>query len=100
VESVCDPERSFLVADVGAGLVSQGGWLAMASHHQRLLSGYEKILSDGQREGSVRSLPLDEIQPCLPNLFHWVSGLVVSQASERRRIADELATLAVRGILK
>jgi AcrR family transcriptional regulator len=99
IETVTDPSRTILVVDVGAGLVSQAGWLAMAGFHQQLTEGYRKIVVDGQRDGSIRSLPVDDVLPCVPSVINWVSGRSFPTQEERRHVATELATLVTQGVL-
>lgn len=100
VESICDPDRTVLVPDVGAGLVGRARWLAMADFHRQLTDGYRKILTDGQHEGSIRLLPLEDVLPSLPSVINWVSGRSLPSEEDRRNVADELATLVTRGILR
>jgi AcrR family transcriptional regulator len=96
IETFCDPERTVLVPYVGSGLLSGHAQGAMADFTQRLRAGYRKILVDGQREGSIRAMPLDEVLSGLPGVFSWAANSSVEVGGS---IADELAALIARGIL-
>jgi len=99
IETFCDPERTVLVPYVGSGLLSAEAQRAMSDFTRRLRDGYRKILVDGQGEGGVRSLPLDEVLSGLPGVFSWAASSPASSVEGRRAIANELATLIARGIL-
>jgi AcrR family transcriptional regulator len=99
IETFCDPERTVLVPYVGSGLLSADAQRAMSDFTRRLRDGYRKILVDGQGEGSIRSLPLDEVLSGLPGVFSWAASSPASSAEARRAIADELTTLIARGVL-
>jgi AcrR family transcriptional regulator len=99
IETICDPERTVLVPYVGSGLLSAEAQRAMTDFSPRLSAGYQKILLDGQGEGSIRSLPLDEVLSGLPGVFSWAASSPPASVAARSRIADELATLIARGIL-
>ena len=99
IETFCDPERTVLVPYVGSGLLSVQAQGAMAEFTQRLRAGYRKILVDGQREGSIRPMPLEEVLSGLPGVFSWAASSVPASVEIRGSIADELAALIARGIL-
>jgi AcrR family transcriptional regulator len=99
IETFCDPERTVLVPYVGSGLLSPGAQQTMTEFTQRLTAGYRRIYVDGQGEGSIRPLPLDEVLSGLPGVFCWAANALPASDEARRSIADELATLITRGIL-
>ena len=99
IETFCDPERTVLVPYVGSGLLSAETQLAMTNFSERLTAGYRRIFIEGQREGSIRALPLDEVLSGMPGVFAWAANALPATVEARRKIADELATLIARGIL-
>jgi len=99
IETFCDAERTVLVPYVGAGLLSPGAQQTMTDFTLNLRAGYRRIFVDGQREGSIRPMRVDEIVSGLPGVFSWAASSPPAPAEVRRSIADELATLITRGIL-
>ena len=100
IETICDPERTVLVPYVGSGLLSAEAQRAMTDFARRLRAGYWKILVDGQGEGSIRSLPLDEVLSGLPGVFSWAASSPTWSVEARRTIANELTTPGIaRGVL-
>jgi len=99
IEATLDPELSVLVPYVGSGQLSPSARLAVNAYSRRLTEGYRRLLIEGERDGSIRSLPIDEVVPSLPGVFSWASNSPSISRDDRGRIADELATLTTRGIL-
>jgi len=99
VEASCDPELCILVPYVGYGLLSPDRQAAANAYGDRLGEGYRRILLVGQKEGSVGPLSVDEVLGGLPGVFSWASNSSTAPSADRALIADELATLAVTGIL-
>ena len=94
-----DPDLSILMLHVGFGQLSPAGRRAATRDSRLLQEGYTRILTEGQVEGSVRELPIDEIVASLPAIFSWAARASAPSLGEPDHIADELATLTVRGIL-
>jgi AcrR family transcriptional regulator len=99
IEAAGDPEIAVLVPFVRSGRLSEGQRQAMNAYADRLADGYRRILVEGQREGSIRRLPVDEVLGSMPGVFSWAAGWPPASGAERGRLADELATLIARGIL-
>lgn len=99
VNTYCDREQSVLVPYVGAGLLSAEGQAAMGDFSQRLTDGYRKMFLDGEREGSMRVVALDEVLAVLPGVFSWAANSPPDSPTKAAHIAQEIATLTVRGIL-
>jgi AcrR family transcriptional regulator len=99
IETFCDPERTVLVPYVGAGLLSADAQRTMTDFTQNLRAGYRGIFLDGQREGSIRPMQTDQVLSGLPGAFSWAASSLTPSIEVRRSIAEELATLVVRGIL-
>jgi AcrR family transcriptional regulator len=99
VENYFDPQRTVLAPYVGSGLLNAEGRSTMSAFTQRLTDGYRKIFMDGQREGSIRALPLDEVLAALPGVFSWAASSPVTSTEDPAHVAEEIAVLAIRGIL-
>lgn len=98
IDAASDPDKSVLMLHVGFGLLSPAGREAVATESRRLIEGYRRIFTTGQREGSVRDLDVDDVVQNLPGVFAWAVR-AGAPAFDRRQVADELATLTIRGIL-
>jgi len=99
IEAAGDPEVAVIAPFIGSAQLTPSQRLGMSNHAQRLADGYRKILIDGEREGSIRKLPTEEVLASLPGVYAWASNAPPTLHEEQSRIADELATLITRGIL-
>jgi AcrR family transcriptional regulator len=99
IEIANAPESAVLVPYVGFGQLSAAGRKKAITFSRKLFAGYERILIAGERERSIRRLPHDQILNSLPGVFSWVSNMRIMTAEERARVAHELATLAIFGLL-
>jgi AcrR family transcriptional regulator len=99
VETAGHPQRAVLVPYVGFGLLSSKSQAAMYAFSERLTDGYRKLLDEGEREGSIRKLPREELLASMPGLFSWVSASPFGTDTDRSRVARELASLTAKGIL-
>ena len=99
IEAAGDPEVAVVAPFIGSGQLSPEQRLGMSNHARRLADGYRKILLAGEREGSVRKLPIDEVLASMPGVFSWASNSLPTSHEHQLRTADELATLIARGIL-
>ena len=99
IDAARDPDQSILVLHVGFGLLSPAGRRAATRDSRLLAEGYRRILRQGQAEGSIRDLPVNETVASLPAVFSWAVRSSAPSLGDRAHVADELATLTVRGIL-
>ncbi len=99
IEIANAPESAVLVPYVGFGQLSPSGRKKAINFSRKLFDGYERILTAGERERSIRRLPHDQILNSLPGVFSWASNMRVMTPDERAHVADELSTLAIFGLL-
>ncbi len=92
-------EVSPLLPSVGYGLLPAQRQAAFLRRGTELANQYRALLRDGQKDGSIRDVPIDALVVSMPGVFFWTAfGAAAVAELPVDDLASELATLVVLGI--
>ena len=90
-----------LTSHVGLGRLAHGTQIEMQERFAILERAYRDLLCQGMEEGSIRSVPVNDVVAALAGNLNWVASTDLSELPiPLDRIATELADLAVFGVLE